>query len=151
MTSFYRGVNSNVTQSYPPLRCSNVHTKFGEIIFSLILSNLELNSFYLWNRHQLDQTHLFDSVQLFMLILYSTRDPKPVGFVNLLKMSRNPKYPTSRIFRIFRNFENFDDFRVSELFKIPIYVTFLSVGPNKTNYTSSESIFHAHFKNVEKC
>ena len=65
-----------------PLRCSNVHTKFGEIIFSLILSNLELNSFYLWNRHQLDQTHLFDSVQLFMLILYSTRNPKPVGFVN---------------------------------------------------------------------
>ena len=74
-----------------PLRCSNVHTKFGEIIFSLILSNLELNSFYLWNRHQLDQTHLFDSVQLFMLILYSTRNPKPVGFVNFkyVTMSRN--------------------------------------------------------------
>ena len=91
----YRGSTANCNFMLPkvtPLRCSNVHTKFGEIIFSLILSNLELNSFYLWNRHQLDQTHLFDSVQLFMLILYSTRNPKPVGFVNFNKCYHAEKY-----------------------------------------------------------
>ena len=106
----YRGSTANCNFMLPkvtPLRCSNVHTKFGEIIFSLILSNLELNSFYLWNRHQLDQTHLFDSVQLFMLILYSTRNPKPVGFVNFeyVIMPRNTEISYQQ------NFQNFQKFR----------------------------------------
>ena len=106
-TSFYIGGSTVILPKVTPLRCSNVHTKFGEIIFSLILSNLELNSFYLWNRHQLDQTHLFDSVQLFMLILYSTRNPKPVGFVNFeyVTMPRNTEISYQQ------NFQNFQKFR----------------------------------------